>query len=147
MNTARHRIRNLMFLIAAGVFIIISGTTPVFASSQGPSLSPTYDQGAGPRPLVDGVTISGNIIDSGAGDASSVENGTYTLTARATDGTNTGSASIEVNVDNTDTQNPTVNIDAPAAGSTVQYDVVVSATASDNVGVTKVELYVNGVFQ
>ena len=285
MNTARHRIRNLMFLIAAGVFIIISGTTPVFASSQGPSLSPTYDQGAGPRPLVDGVTISGTIIDSGAGDAgagvskvefyidgilqftdtsgtdgwkwsmdssrygdgdhtltiiafdsagnrssrtinivinvgcptcvpdvfivrpldgatvsdqvlfetistddlnvsqvtlevaddtgailethvcatagksvacnwpgggwdaSSVENGTYTLTARATDGTNTGSASIEVNVDNTDTQNPTVNIDAPAAGSTVQYDVVVSATASDNVGVTKVELYVNGVFQ
>src|SRR3990167_515598 len=69
MNTARHRIRNLMFLIAAGVFIIISGTTPVFASSQGPSLSPTYDQGAGPRPLVDGVTISGTIIDSGAGDA------------------------------------------------------------------------------
>jgi hypothetical protein len=43
-----------------------------------------------------------------------------------------------------DTTPPTTSISAPANGSTVSGTVTVSASASDNVGVTKLELYVDG---
>ena len=43
-----------------------------------------------------------------------------------------------------DTTPPTTNVTAPAGGSTVSGAVTVTATASDNVGVTKIELYVDG---
>ena len=46
-----------------------------------------------------------------------------------------------------DTQPPTVSITAPANGATVAGMVSVNATASDNVGVTKVEFYVDGVLK
>lgn len=42
-----------------------------------------------------------------------------------------------------DTTPPTVSLTGPASGSTVSGSVNVTATASDNVGVTKVEFYVN----
>jgi thermitase len=44
-----------------------------------------------------------------------------------------------------DTQAPAVSIGSPTASATVSSLVAVSATATDNVGVTKVELRVNGV--
>ena len=43
-----------------------------------------------------------------------------------------------------DTTPPTTSVTAPAGGSTVSGTVTVTASASDNVGVTKVELYVDG---
>jgi len=43
-----------------------------------------------------------------------------------------------------DTQAPTTAITAPAAGATVSGTVTVTATASDNVGVTRVDLLVDG---
>ena len=43
-----------------------------------------------------------------------------------------------------DTQPPTVSITAPLNGATVSGTVSVTATASDNVGVTKVEFYLDG---
>jgi hypothetical protein len=43
-----------------------------------------------------------------------------------------------------DTTPPTASITSPAAGSTVSGTVNVAASASDNVGVTKVEFYVDG---
>lgn len=46
-----------------------------------------------------------------------------------------------------DTQAPTVSITAPANGATVSGTVNVTATASDNVGVTSVEFYLDGVLQ
>jgi hypothetical protein len=46
-----------------------------------------------------------------------------------------------------DTQAPAVSITAPAAGTTVSGTTTVSATASDNVGVTKVEFYLDGSLQ
>jgi hypothetical protein len=46
-----------------------------------------------------------------------------------------------------DTQAPTVSITAPANGATVVGTVAVDATASDNVGVTKVEFYVDSVLK
>jgi len=46
-----------------------------------------------------------------------------------------------------DTQAPTVSITAPANGATVVGTVSVTATASDNIGVTKVEFYVDGALK
>ncbi|MDB4895338.1 MAG: DNA-binding protein [Firmicutes bacterium] len=46
-----------------------------------------------------------------------------------------------------DTTAPTVSLTAPAAGSTVSGTTTVSASASDNVGVTKVEFYLDGALQ
>jgi hypothetical protein len=46
-----------------------------------------------------------------------------------------------------DTQAPAVSITAPLNGATVVGTAAVNATASDNVGVTKVELYVDGALK
>jgi len=46
-----------------------------------------------------------------------------------------------------DTQAPTTAITAPGAGATVSGTVSVTASASDNVGVTSVELYLDNVLQ
>jgi poly(hydroxyalkanoate) depolymerase family esterase len=46
---------------------------------------------------------------------------------------------------NADTTPPTTNITAPLTGATVSGPVDVTASASDNVGVSKVEFYVDGV--
>ena len=43
-----------------------------------------------------------------------------------------------------DTTPPNTSVTAPAAGATVSGTVTVTATATDNVGVTKIELYVDG---
>jgi hypothetical protein len=47
----------------------------------------------------------------------------------------------------TDTQAPTVSITAPSGGTTVSGTVAINATASDNVGVAKVEFYVDGTLK
>ncbi|HCL57214.1 MAG TPA: hypothetical protein DHW82_09445 [Spirochaetia bacterium] len=46
-----------------------------------------------------------------------------------------------------DTTVPTVNITAPTNGSTVSASVTVTAAASDNIGVAKVEFYVDGTLK
>ena len=78
---------------------------------------------------------------------SGVANGSHTLVARACDERgNVGiSPGVTITVSNSgaDTQAPTVAITAPAAGGTVSGNVAVTAAASDNVGVTRVELYVD----
>ena len=43
-----------------------------------------------------------------------------------------------------DTTPPTTSVTSPASGATVSGTVTVTATASDNVGVTKIELYADG---
>ena len=45
----------------------------------------------------------------------------------------------------TDTEDPTVSITAPTSGATVSGNTTVTATASDNVGVTRTELLIDGV--
>ena len=44
-----------------------------------------------------------------------------------------------------DTEDPVVSITAPSGGATVSDTVNISASASDNIGVTKVEFFVDGV--
>ena len=46
-----------------------------------------------------------------------------------------------------DTQPPTVSITYPTSGATVSSTITVTATASDNVGVVKVEFYLDGFLQ
>lgn len=75
-------------------------------------------------------------------------NGSYTLTAKAYDAAgNVGqSAGVAVTVFN-DTTAPTVAIASPGTGSTLSQTATVQVSASDNVGVTKVEYYLNGILQ
>jgi len=75
-------------------------------------------------------------------------NSSCTLQVKAYDAAgNVGASALEsVSVQNTvaDTTAPTVGITAPAAGSTVSGVVSVTVSSSDNVGVTRVEWYLNG---
>jgi subtilisin family serine protease len=76
-------------------------------------------------------------------DSRSVSNGAHSLSVIAFDAvglSSSGGSAVTVTVDN-DWIPPTVSLTAPAAGATVTGSVTVSATASDNVGVTKVEFY------
>lgn len=50
-------------------------------------------------------------------------------------------------LDNTDKVAPTVSISGPSAGATVSGNISISAAASDNVGVTKVEIYVDSTLK
>ena len=72
--------------------------------------------------------------------------GSHTIQARAYDAAgNTTTSSVTVTVPvPTDTTAPTVSITSPASGATVSGSVALAATASDNVGVTRVEFYADG---
>jgi hypothetical protein len=83
-------------------------------------------------------------------DTTKYANGTYTLTAVAYDSAgNIGqSATVTVNVLNQqDTIAPKASITSPSNGSTVGKKVTINATASDNIAVTKLELYIDGVLK
>src|SRR6266542_3255948 len=76
-------------------------------------------------------------------------NGSYTLLARAYDAAgNVGlSSSVTVSVQNTvaDITAPTATITAPTAGSVLAGAVTVNVSSGDDIGVTRVECYLNGV--
>jgi thermitase len=77
-------------------------------------------------------------------------NGPHSLLARATDtSTNTAEASVPINVMNggADTMAPTISIASPGSGQVVSGQVAVQVAASDNVAVTRVELYIDGVLK
>jgi thermitase len=83
-------------------------------------------------------------------DTTGLTNGTYSLTSKAYDSAgNVGtSTAVSVNVNNTtatptDDIAPTVSITNPKDGSTVSKRVSIQVSATDNVGVTKVEVYIN----
>jgi hypothetical protein len=86
---------------------------------------------------------------SASWNSASVGNGSHSVIARATDtASNVGSSStINFTVSNTvpDTTAPTTGIISPANNATVAGTVTVSANASDNVGVSNVELLIDGV--
>ena len=73
--------------------------------------------------------------------------GSHTIQARAYDAagnTTTSSVTVSVVTPPSDTTAPTVSITSPASGATVSGSVALAATASDNVGVTRVEFYADG---
>jgi Bacterial Ig domain/Fibronectin type III domain len=75
-----------------------------------------------------------------------VNDGSHTIYAKAYDAVNAGvnSATVSINVDNIPDAKPTVTVTAPVASATVKGVVAIAASAGDDVGVTKVEFYVNG---
>jgi len=82
-------------------------------------------------------------------DTTASANGSYTLQALAHDAAgNVGSSSVTASVNNvslpTDTVPPSVQITSPTSGATVVKSMKIYAAASDNVGVTRVDLFVDG---
>lgn len=79
-------------------------------------------------------------------DTSALTGGNYTLLAKAYDAAgNVGqSGNVVVTVSN-DRTAPVASLAAPASGATLNGTVTISAAASDNIGVTRVEFYANGV--
>ncbi|WP_239014541.1 extracellular catalytic domain type 1 short-chain-length polyhydroxyalkanoate depolymerase [Archangium violaceum] len=75
-------------------------------------------------------------------------NGTHTLVARASDAAGNTATSTTVSVTVTggisDTTPPTVAITFPTASATVAGAIDIAATASDDIGVTKVEFLIDG---
>src|ERR1043165_69758 len=65
----------------------------------------------------------------------------------AGDATYTYFDDVSVSAGTTDTTPPTTSITPPATGATVSGTVGVAASASDNVGVTKVGVYLDGALQ
>ena len=79
-------------------------------------------------------------------DTSGVSNASHSLMAKAYDAAgNIGSDNdTSVTVDNSDGTAPTVSITAPTDGATVSGTQAITASASDNVGVSSVKFYVDG---
>jgi hypothetical protein len=81
-------------------------------------------------------------------DTTKSTNGSHTLAGIAKDaaGNSTTSTPVTVTVNNTpvDTTPPTISLTAPANGATVSGTVSITATASDNVGVTGVQFEIDG---
>ena len=84
-------------------------------------------------------------------DTKTLANAAHSLTAKAYDAANNLglSPAISVTVNNVvaDTTPPTVSITSPANGTTMSGITTITATASDNVGVTKVDFYVDSVLK
>jgi peptidoglycan hydrolase-like protein with peptidoglycan-binding domain len=81
----------------------------------------------------------------------SVATGTHELSAIAKDAAgNTASAgNITITVIRTpaDSTPPTISITSPSASSTVTGNISITMNASDNVGVTRVEFYIDGILE
>jgi len=83
-------------------------------------------------------------------DSTTAINGTHTLTASASDAAgNSSSSSVTVTVSNSlppaDFTPPTETITSPLDGTTLPTNASIYVNASDNVGVVRNELYVDGV--
>ncbi len=79
-------------------------------------------------------------------DTCSAQNGSYTLKATARDAAgNTSSSTVTVSILNVpDSTPPTVAVMSPGAGAHVSKPTSITASAADNVGVVRVEFYVDG---
>lgn len=87
-------------------------------------------------------------------DSKQLANGAVSLTVKAFDAANnsTTSSAVSVTVNNTttppvDTTPPTVSISSPTDGASVSGSVNIGAVATDNIGVSKVEFYVDGALK
>jgi hypothetical protein len=98
---------------------------------------------------INDVLASTSTTGSFSWNTTAYSNGSYALRAKAYDAAgNVGtSAATTVSIQNiaADTTAPSATIAAPTAGSTVSGIISVTVNATDNVSVTKVEWYLNGV--
>ncbi|NNF63083.1 MAG: S8 family serine peptidase [Acidimicrobiia bacterium] len=96
--------------------------------------------------FVEGASVG---FDTGSGvvwNSATVPNGRTEISAVATDTSGqTASDQVNVNVQNTTTDTPpTVTVDAPTDGATVAGTITIDTTASDDNGVSSVEVFVDG---
>src|SRR3990172_3975075 len=126
----------------SGTTYTTAQTVPITASASG--------NGVAKVEFYDGTTLKGTDTASPytyAWSITSTNNGTHSWTAKAYDaaGKSTTSTAVgtTVNIPTSDTTAPTVSISSPASGTTytAAQTVTITASASDNVGVTKVEFY------
>ncbi|MGE5639334.1 MAG: Ig-like domain-containing protein [Clostridia bacterium] len=123
---------------------VLNGGTSCYTNASGSIARVTY-------------TLDGNALNTDSTpsdgmqcvlDTTKFANGSHTLRANAYDTSgNVKSDVISINIQNTATTTntpPTVSMTSPANGATVSGTVSYAATASDNVGVSKVEFYVDG---
>jgi subtilisin family serine protease/regulation of enolase protein 1 (concanavalin A-like superfamily) len=101
------------------------------------------------RFYVDGAVVGSDSSSpySFSWSSTAVGNGSHSIKARALDTSNNyrDSATATVTVSNGgDTTQPSVSLTAPAAGATLSGTVTLSATASDNVALARVEFLVDG---
>lgn len=83
-----------------------------------------------------------------AWNTTAIADGNYTLSAKSYDASgNIGQSDNVVVRVNNDTVAPVVTINSPYSNSTLSGTVAVNASASDNVGVSKVEFYLNGILK
>jgi hypothetical protein len=96
-------------------------------------------------------TVTSSAGQTATGTASPITvtgltNGTaYTFTVKATNAVGTGAASAASN-SVTPYALPTVSIIAPATGTKVKGTITVTASASDNIGISAVNFFVDGIF-
>ncbi|TSC66477.1 MAG: fibronectin type III domain-containing protein, partial [Candidatus Berkelbacteria bacterium Gr01-1014_85] len=96
--------------------------------------------------FVDGTPLAtdNNAPFSASWDTTNLVQGqSYTLTAKAFDAKGNQGESTPVSVTIADTTGPQVSLTAPLAGSTVNGQVTITATATDNLGLNRVEFYVD----
>jgi len=122
----------------------VSGTVPISVSATdnvGVSTVEFYENGT----LLSATNVTPY---SFTWNTTSVANGTHTLIAKGYDASgNVGqSANVLVTVNNTgpDTTAPSASVVSPANNASVSGMVTVTASVSDNVGVSRVRFYVNG---
>jgi thermitase len=135
-------------------------TTPPTVSFLSPAAGSTVSNTVGVQVSasdnvgVAGISLSldGSVVAGGSGSSLlfswntlACGNGTHTLQAVANDSSgNTANTQISVTVDNiADTTAPTISITSPANGATVSRVLSVTVNAADDVGVARVELYVD----
>jgi hypothetical protein len=81
-------------------------------------------------------------------NTTTLSNGSHTLQAIAADAAgNSASTPLRSVAVFNDTTAPTVAMTAPAAGATLSGTTTVTATASDNVAIVKVDFYIDGVLR
>ncbi|MDQ3983259.1 MAG: Ig-like domain-containing protein [Actinomycetota bacterium] len=97
--------------------------------------------------LVDGNVVATDSTSpfSATWNSQSVVNGAHTLRARAVDDAGNTASSSDVSITVENSAPPTVSVTAPAAGANVTGTASLTANASDDVSVTKVEFLVDGL--
>ncbi|WP_225409655.1 extracellular catalytic domain type 1 short-chain-length polyhydroxyalkanoate depolymerase [Stigmatella hybrida] len=100
--------------------------------------------------LVDGTPVGTDTTPpyEATWNSAAAANGTHALVARAFDaaGNSTASSTVSVTVSGgiSDTTAPTVALTSPSSGATLFGSVNLTATASDNIGVSRVDFLVDG---
>src|SRR5690349_19435230 len=135
---------------------VVSFTSPADGSTVSGSVSVAIN--ASDNSGVSSVTVSldGSIVTSFAvapyaftWNTLALADGTHVLSATARDAKgNSSTSTVSVTVRNTiDSTAPSISMTSPSDGATVSGTVTVSVNATDNVGMARVELYVDNVLQ